>query len=273
MPSTSSRVRSRTNAGSPRGDPPRRGRFARRTRRLRPASSARKVARAIRYSAVMFRRRRTIDGSPDGTGGFPAAWRSIVEQRVRMFAWLDADEQQRLEAIALDLIADKDWEAAHGFELTDEIIVTIAAQAALLVLELPADAYRNVSTILVQPSAVRLERAHRTPQGLMSDDRMLVDGQAFFGGPVMIAWEAARFEARHPGRGTNVVLHEFAHKLDMLDGTLDGTPPLADQAQRERWIEVCTHVYRAVEIGEGGEALRSYAGIDAAEFFAVATEV
>ncbi|CAB4733223.1 unannotated protein [freshwater metagenome] len=221
----------------------------------------------------MFRRRRTIDGSPDGTGGFPAAWRSIVEQRVRMFAWLDADEQQRLEAIALDLIADKDWEAAHGFELTDEIIVTIAAQAALLVLELPADAYRNVSTILVQPSAVRLERAHRTPQGLMSDDRMLVDGQAFFGGPVMIAWEAARFEARHPGRGTNVVLHEFAHKLDMLDGTLDGTPPLADQAQRERWIEVCTHVYRAVEIGEGGEALRSYAGIDAAEFFAVATEV
>ena len=108
-------------------------------------------------------------------------------------SWLDADEQQRLEAIALDLIADKDWEAAHGFELTDEIIVTIAAQAALLVLELPADAYRNVSTILVQPSAVRLERAHRTPQGLMSDDRMLVDGQAFFGGPVMIAWEAARF--------------------------------------------------------------------------------
>jgi Mlc titration factor MtfA (ptsG expression regulator) len=69
-----------------------------------------------------------------------------------------------------------------------------------------------------------------------------------------------------------VVLHEFAHKLDMLDGTLDGTPPLADQAQRERWIEVCTRIYRAVEIGEGGDALRSYAGIDAAEFFAVATE-
>lgn len=221
------------------------------------------------------RRRRSVDRADGGSdpGGLPPAWRSIVEQRVRMFSWLDADEQQRLEAIALDLIADKDWEAAHGFELTDEIIVTIAAQAALLVLELPADSFRNVGTILVQPSAVRLERAHRTSNGMVSDDRMLVDGQAFFGGPVMIAWEAARFEARHPGRGTNVVLHEFAHKLDMLDGTLDGTPPLADQAQRDRWIEVCTRVYRAVEIGEGGEALRSYAGIDAAEFFAVATEV
>jgi Mlc titration factor MtfA (ptsG expression regulator) len=197
----------------------------------------------------------------------------IVERRVQMFSALTPDEQQRLETIALDLIADKDWEAAHGFELTDDIVVTIAAQAALLVLELPADSFRNVSTILVQPSAVRLERAHRTGKGMMSDDRMFIDGQAVFGGPVMIAWDAARFEARHPGRGTNVVLHEFAHKLDMLDGTLDGTPLLADQAQRERWIEVCTRVYRAVEIGEGGEALRSYAGIDAAEFFAVATEV
>ena len=223
------------------------------------------------------RRRRPIDdgegsASTEHSGGFPPAWRAIVEQRVQMWSWLDRDEQQRLEAIALDLIADKDWEAAHGFALTEDIIVTIAAQAALLVLELPADSFRDVKTILVQPAAVRLERAHRTSQGMMSDDRMLIDGQAFFGGPVMIAWEAARFEARHPGRGTNVVLHEFAHKLDMLDGTLDGTPPLADQGQRERWIEVCTRIYRAVEIGEGGEALRSYAGIDAAEFFAVATE-
>ena len=223
----------------------------------------------------MFRRRRTIDGSPDGTSGFPAAWRSIVEQRVRMFAWLDADEQQRLEAIALDLIADKDWEAAHGFELTDEIIVTIAAQAALLVLELPADAYRNVSTILVQPSAVRLERAHRTPQGLMSDDRMLVDGQAFFGGPVMIAWEAARFEARHPGRGTNVVLHEFAHKLDMRNGQADGMPLLHAGMDPALWRAVLEEAYTgfcdAVD-RDKDTWLDPYASEAPAEFFAVASE-
>jgi MtfA peptidase len=222
------------------------------------------------------RRRRADDASAGNAepaqGAFPPAWRTIVERRVQMWSRLTTDERQRLEAIALDLIADKDWEAARGFDLTDEIIVTIAAQAALLVLELPADSYRNVGTILVQPSAVRLDRAHRVSTGVMSDDRTYIDGQAVFGGPVMIAWDAARFEARHPGRGTNVVLHEFAHKLDMLDGTLDGTPLLADRAQRERWVDVCTRVYRAVEVGEGGEALRAYAGVDAAEFFAVATE-
>jgi Mlc titration factor MtfA (ptsG expression regulator) len=88
-------------------------------------------------------RRRSSD--PSGSG-FPEAWRTIIEGRVRQWVYLSADERTRLEALALDLIADKDWEAAQGFELTDEIIVTIAAQAALLTLELPGDSYRHVGT-------------------------------------------------------------------------------------------------------------------------------
>jgi Mlc titration factor MtfA (ptsG expression regulator) len=90
---------------------------------------------------------------------------------------------------------------------------------------------------------------------------------------VIVAWDAARAGGRHPERGQNVVLHEFAHKLDMLDDMIDGTPPLPDRAARQRWIEVCTAEYERVRAGLGGHLLWSYAGVNPGEFFAVATEV
>ena len=90
---------------------------------------------------------------------------------------------------------------------------------------------------------------------------------------VLIAWDAVRRDLRQPHGGHNVVFHEFAHKLDMLDGFIDGTPPLADRATVERWVAVCTAAYEALRAGEGGELLRPYAGTNPGEFFAVATEV
>ena len=106
----------------------------------------------------------------------------------------------------------------------------------------------------------------------MSDADLAIVGQTTFDGPVFIAWDAAREGARHPERGHNVVYHEFAHKLDMDDGTVDGTPVL-DPAARPRWIEVCTAVYQQVRDGRAGPLLDDYAGVNPGEFFAVATEV
>ena len=108
--------------------------------------------------------------------------------------------------------------------------------------------------------------------GVVSDSELPIIGQASFDGPVFIAWDAAREGARHPERGHNVVYHEFAHKLDMDDGTVDGTPVLSDPADRQRWIEVCTAVYDEVREGRAGELLDPYAGVNPGEFFAVATE-
>jgi voltage-gated potassium channel Kch len=108
--------------------------------------------------------------------------------------------------------------------------------------------------------------------GIVSDDPMPILGQAAYQGPVLIVWDEALNEARHPGTGHNVVFHEFAHKIDMLDGTIDGTPPLATRDELERWVEVCTRVYGQVSSGNGGRTLRAYAGVNPAEFFAVATE-
>ena len=126
--------------------------------------------------------------------------------------------------------------------------------------------------IVVHPTTVVITGEHSQVGGIVSDDPMPILGQANYQGPVLIVWDEALNEARHPGRGHNVVFHEFAHKIDMLDGTIDGTPPLATREELDRWVEVCTRVYGQVSAGEGGRTLRSYAGVNPAEFFAVATE-
>ncbi|HEY4376001.1 MAG TPA: zinc-dependent peptidase, partial [Acidimicrobiales bacterium] len=108
---------------------------------------------------------------------------------------------------------------------------------------------------------------------IASREPLPILGLAEFGGTVLLTWDAARHDARHPGTGHNVVFHEFAHQLDMLNGTVNGTPPLASREQFDRWVEVCTRVYQQVRAGTAGESINPYAGVNVGEFFAVATEV
>ena len=204
--------------------------------------------------------------------GFLPEWRDLLAEKMGHWRHLSPDEQERLEGLALALVAEKAWEAANGFEITDEMMVLISAHAALLLLGLPDDSFRGVHSIVVHPTTLVVSGPHSQVAGVVSDDPMPILGQAVDHGPVLIAWDTALDEARHPGRGHNVVFHEFAHKLDMLDGTVDGTPPLADADQYERWVAVCTATYEQVVAGGGGHSLRSYAGVNPGEFFAVATE-
>ncbi|NLA37733.1 MAG: zinc-dependent peptidase, partial [Actinobacteria bacterium] len=211
-------------------------------------------------------------GGSSEAATMPAEWRAIVERRVPHWAFLDDEEQDRLEAIALHLIGRKRWEAANGFEVTDEIVVTISAQAALLALGLPDGVYRKVRTIVVHPSTLVLHGEHSYGGGIMSRDPQAVLGLVHSSGTVVIVWDAVLDDARHPKSGHNVVLHEFAHQLDLLDGVSDGTPPVATAEQFDRWVAVCTQTYGEVNRGRGGSSLRSYAGVNPSEFFAVATE-
>jgi MtfA peptidase len=204
---------------------------------------------------------------------FPEAWRTLLAQRLVHWNLLDGPERQRLEELIRVFLVEKKWESAGGLELTDEIKVLISAMACLLVLALPDDAYRGVRWIEVEPTTM----VHRGPrsigaQGVVSDAALAIVGQTTFDGPVLIAWDAACDGARHPERGHNVVYHEFAHKLDMDDGIVDGTPIL-DPAARQRWIEVCTAVFEEVRDGRADRLLDDYAGVNPGEFFAVATEV
>ena len=205
--------------------------------------------------------------------GLPDDWRTILANRSAQWRLLGDDERDRLGELADHVLRTKRWEAARGFELTDEVRTVVAGHAALLVLGLDEAAYDGVGTIVVRSRAMRRTAPMAGPaKGVLMDAPGAVDGEAHHAdGPIMLVWPSARREALNPRLGRDVVLHEFSHKLDMLDGTLDGTPPIVEPALRQRWVEVCTAEYQAVRAG-APSLLRPYAGTNPSEFFAVATE-
>jgi Mlc titration factor MtfA (ptsG expression regulator) len=206
--------------------------------------------------------------------GLPDDWETIVTEHVAIWDALDGDEQAMLEGNADWLLRHKYWEAAQGFTLTDEIRVTLAMQAAVPILGLDVDEYREVSAIIVYPSAMLSRGVYAGPAaGTVTDGATPILGEAHDRrGPVIIAWDEAINSSRHPGSGHNVVYHEFAHKIDMLDGVVDGTPPLERDEQRRRWVEVCTAEFEALRAGTDDGFLDGYAAVSPGEFFAVVTE-
>ena len=205
----------------------------------------------------------------------PDDWDQIARRRVAYWNMLNPVEQARLAEIAEHLVATKRWEAARGFALTDEIVVTIAVQAGVLVLGLDVDYLGKVTSIIVHPKTFAIPGPRATSiMGMIDDGPRPLLGEAHHDrGPVLLAWDEARFAARHRGRGHNLVLHEFAHKIDMLDGVVDGTPLIRDRVALERWVAVCAAELERMRAGEGGSLLDDYAATDPGEFFAVATEV
>jgi Mlc titration factor MtfA (ptsG expression regulator) len=219
------------------------------------------------------RRRKKITALP-----FPSPWEEIVRRNVAHYCMLNAAERARLCKLIQVFIAEKYWEGAGGLVLTDEIRVTISAQACLLLLGLPHNYYQNVESIIVYPSTVvppqrQLGFFENTTAPVEPSHPIL--GQAFLQGPVIIIWDAALRNGRHPDSGHNVIYHEFAHKLDMLDGAADGTPPLRDREEYRDWVKICTFEYlRLRHDAEQGKKsfLNAYGATNEAEFFAVATE-
>ncbi|HEV2641343.1 MAG TPA: M90 family metallopeptidase [Candidatus Elarobacter sp.] len=206
--------------------------------------------------------------------GLVADWEQIAAAELTAWDVFSPDEHEELAAAADWLLRHKHWEAAHGFELDDEIVTTLSLLAAIPVLALDVDHYREVSAIIVYPTTIASHGTYAGPvRGTVTDGVIPVLGQAHERrGPVLLAWDDARHAAHHPGRGRNVVFHEFAHKLDMLDDLSDGTPPLEFPEQRARWVEVCTAAYDALRAGHDVVPLDPYGAVSVAEFFAVATE-
>jgi Mlc titration factor MtfA (ptsG expression regulator) len=216
------------------------------------------------------RRRRT--GAAVWT--MPHDWQVILHARFSQWRELDVAERTRLHDLVVRFMRQTRWEAARGGSLDDEMRLLIAAQACLLLLGLDRDDFTGITSVIVhqRPVVLRGDRAHDVPGVRVSGPQTLL-GQANYRGPVLLSWPSVASGARFPERGHNVVFHEFAHQLDMLDGTVDGTPPLDDPEALARWVTVCTAAYSAVRAGIGSPVLRDYAGVNPGEFFAVATEV
>jgi Mlc titration factor MtfA (ptsG expression regulator) len=219
------------------------------------------------------RRRRKLMEAP-----FPASWEEIIRRNVAHYCILSAAERAHLQGLIQVFIAEKLWEGAGGLTLTDEIRVTISAQACLLLLGLPHDYYRNVETIIVYPSTVVLpERKLGFFETALEpiETGCPIDGQALEQGPLILIWDAVLHGVRHPDSGYNVVYHEFAQKLDMQGGAANGTPPLSGRAEYNDWMKTCAREYRRLrrDVEKGKPTfLDAYGATNEAEFFAVATE-
>ncbi|MDO8365026.1 MAG: M90 family metallopeptidase [Actinomycetota bacterium] len=198
---------------------------------------------------------------------------AIVRRTVALAARLDPARRRRLLELTAEIVDTRRWEAVGGLLLTDEVRVTIAANAAIPILSFDTWPYKDVGSIIVRPGSAASSGSRSGPaEGTISDEVIDVIGEALpKSGPVALSWDAALFDSRHPSRGCNVVIHEFAHKIDMNDGYADGVPPLRGP-ELERWECMLDDEFDHRESRPSDHVLRPYAWTNRAEFFAVATE-
>jgi MtfA peptidase len=196
-------------------------------------------------------------------------WKKVL-RRLPFLAALSGAEQEKLKSMVLLFLAEKEFVGAGGLEVSDAMRVAIAAQACLPILELGLDWYGGWTGIVVYPGDFRVRREEVDENGVVHEWDDALAGEAMPRGPVVLSWDAS---ANDPHM--NVVLHEFAHKLDMLNGEADGFPPLHPEMDRAAWKAALEAAYEgfcdAVERGRD-TWLDPYAAEHPSEFFAVLSE-
>ena len=221
------------------------------------------------FSWLRRRRRNKLINAP-----FPQEWPGYLQEHVPPYATLSDDERTRLHGLVRVLVDEKQWEGCGGLTMTDEVRVTVACWAGLLVLNLTDNYFDRVETVLVYPSTYVVPSQPMDETGFMIGDSTRLC-EAHYRGPVVLSWAAILEDIRFPAAGRNVVLHEFAHQLDMLNNLVDGTPNLESQVQFDRWQQVMDREFqqlvRAVTHGRQ-TVLDPYGAENEGEFFAVVCE-
>lgn len=199
-----------------------------------------------------------------------ALW-PAVEARLPFLDYLDAGERAALRQLAREFIVAKEWSAAGELQLTPAIQLGIALQACLPILKLGLDWYDGWVGIVVYPGDFVIPRQTIDEDGVVHEYDDEVMGEAWYGGPVLISW----FDQPEDTDGVNVVIHEFAHKLDMRNGEPDGLPPLHAGMSVQRWAAVWSTAYErfCADVDAGVDTgIDEYAAESPAEFFAVMSE-
>jgi hypothetical protein len=198
-----------------------------------------------------------------------ALWHAVIAS-LPFLRGLAPGELQRLRELALLFLEEKQFTGAHGFALNDAMRLSIAVQACLPVLELGLDRYGDWSEVVVHPGDFRVNVSETDDHGVVHEFHDERAGESWPGGPVVLSWDAA---VHAPDM--NVVIHEFAHKLDMANGEADGNPPLHSGMDRGAWADAFRAAYEgfcdAVD-RERETWLDPYAAEAPAEFFAVISE-
>ena len=203
-----------------------------------------------------------------------ALWHATIGG-LSFFDRLTPEDIKRLRALTESFLAEKEFTSASGLELSDAMCVSIAAQGCLPILNIGLESYRDWLGIIVYPDEFIIPRMVEDEFGVVHEYDDVASGEAWEGGPLLISWH----DAQMAGDGYNVVIHEFAHKLDMLNGEADGIPPLHAGMSRQVWSETLHAAFedfcRLVDVAEdyGRETLLDpYAAEHPGEFFAVMSE-
>jgi MtfA peptidase len=206
---------------------------------------------------------------------FPDEWRAIIAKNVPYVKRLSPEDRGELIGHVQVFLAEKRFEGCGGMEITDEVRVTIAAQACVLLLHRQTDYYPKLASILVYPTTYLAPGGGRTADGLVTDGPQARLGESSARGAVVLVWDSVLAGAADVHDGHNVVLHEFAHQLDQESGASDGAPLLPRRSMYVAWTRVLGRDYDRL-VRDAGRHHRTlidqYGATNPAEFFAVATE-
>lgn len=207
---------------------------------------------------------------------FPREWQSILDANAVYFASASSAEQAKIRDTVRILVAEKNWEGCGGLSLTDEHRVTIAAQIARMTLGFAEEYFDEVKSILLYPDAYLAKTQDSVGAGLVVESQTGRLGEAWYRGPVILSWRDVLATGRRLNDARNVVIHEFAHQLDMRNGrTADGVPVIESSNFAERWLAVMDTEFerlRQMCLQDRSRLLDCYGTTNRAEFFAVVSE-
>jgi Mlc titration factor MtfA (ptsG expression regulator) len=204
---------------------------------------------------------------------FPEHWQDILRKQIPVYRTLPTQLRHQLEQHVQLFLAEKSFYGCDGFEVDDTVRLTIAGHACLLIIARSFSDFDDISSILVYPDAYRV-RGLESDGLVVSESDQIRAGEASSRGQVVLAWAECEQGAVNPNGHHNVILHEFAHQLDYLDGTADGAPPLSGE-QARHWQKTMTLAYEHLRHSLSHHQkpwLDPYGATEPAEFFAVLTE-
>jgi len=205
-----------------------------------------------------------------------SAERAILERNVDQVRAMDGAQRTRLERLVRRFLFEKTFVGCAGLEITDEMRLTIAGQACLLLMGARGEAvYPTLNAVLVYPGAFLVPRRQVDAAGVVTEERQDLLGESWGDGRVILSWDHVRRAGMDTPPAHNVVLHEFAHQLDSESGSTNGAPYLGSPERYRSWSEVLSRDFAALRhdawFGHEG-VLDHYGATNPAEFFAVATE-
>ena len=202
-------------------------------------------------------------------------WKNIIERNVKFYGFLSKDQKKTLNGLIQVFMYEKIFEGCGGIEITDEMKLTISAQACLLILEMDTDIYPFLRTILVYPHAYKARFQRRLQDGSIVEGRQARLGESWSRGQVVLAWDEILNDISNINDGQNLVFHEFAHQLDEETGSANGIPVSTNHPLYSDWKRIISKEYENLlqAVTSGQETIiREYGATNKTEFFAVVTE-